>query len=169
MKDDWSDLYRAVYPELVRFLHAKVWDTERAQELAQEVFVRALRESEPPERPRAWLFTVAANLARDESRTVLRRKRHLVLLKSELSEGSPDTPAEDMERKERRDGVRRALSRLSERDREVLLFWDAGLNYQEISEQTGLSVGAIGTTLARARKRLVEAYHEGEEEHVARP
>lgn len=169
MTDDWSDLYRAVYPDLVRFLHAKVWDPERAQELAQEVFVRALREDPPPDQPRSWLFTVAANLARDEARTVLRRKKHLVLLKDEMSDTSTETPAEEMERRERRNGVRRALDRLSDRDREVLLFWDAGLNYQEISEQTGLSVGAIGTTLGRARRRLVEAYDEGASENVARP
>jgi len=57
---------------------------------------------------------------------------------------------------------------LSERDREVLLLWQAGLSYGEIAQQTGLSVGAIGTTLARARKRLVEAYNSMEHDDVAR-
>ncbi len=51
-----------------------------------------------------------------------------------------------------------ALSTLSPRDQEVLLLWDAGLSYPEIAAQTGLAVGAVGTTLARARKRLIEAY-----------
>ena len=78
---DWNDLYRGTFPDLVRFLHRKVWDEERARDLAQEAFVRALQHE--PKRPRAWLFQVAANLARDEARTVLRRKKHLVLLKSE--------------------------------------------------------------------------------------
>ena len=32
------------------------------------------------------------------------------------------------------------------------------MSYPEIAEQTGLAVGAIGTTLARARKRLLDAY-----------
>ena len=40
----------------------------------------------------------------------------------------------------------------------VLLLWDAGMSYPEIAEQTGLAVGAVGTTLARARKRLVTAH-----------
>ena len=166
---DWSDLYRRVYPDLVRFLHAKVWDQERAQELAQETFVRALREDPPPDQPRSWLFTVAANLARDEARTVVRRKKHLVLLKSEMTESTSTTPERDLERAERLGDVRRALAQLSEKDRDVLLLWDAGLNYREIADQTGLSAGAIGTTLARARKRLVAAYREGEGEHVAHP
>ena len=54
--------------------------------------------------------------------------------------------------------MHRALSTLSERDPEVLLLWDAGLSYPEIALRTGLAVGAVGTTLARARKRLVEAH-----------
>ena len=81
---DWNDLYRTTFPELVRFLHRKVWDEERARDLAQEAFVRALQHE--PRKPRAWLFQVAANLARDEARTVIRRKRHLTLLKSETEE-----------------------------------------------------------------------------------
>jgi DNA-directed RNA polymerase specialized sigma24 family protein len=51
----------------------------------------------------------------------------------------------------------------------VLLLWDSGLSYEEIAAQTGLARGAIGTTLARARRRLVEAYEAGKSgEHVAR-
>jgi RNA polymerase sigma factor (sigma-70 family) len=164
---NWSDLYRAVFPDLVRFLHRKVWDVERARDLAQECFVRALREE--PERPRPWLFAVAANLARDEARTVLRRRKHLTLLKGEAERrAAPDDPAGDLAKREERERVRRALGSLGKRDREVLLLWDAGLNYGEISEQAGLAVGAVGTTLARARKRLVEAFESMEENHAAR-
>jgi DNA-directed RNA polymerase specialized sigma24 family protein len=43
------------------------------------------------------------------------------------------------------------------------------MSYDEIASQTGLARGAIGTTLARARRRLVEAYDTGSEgQHVAR-
>jgi DNA-directed RNA polymerase specialized sigma24 family protein len=63
--------------------------------------------------------------------------------------------------------VRRALEALSERDRDVLLLWDVGLSYGEIAENTGLSPGAIGTTLSRARSRLVSAYKELEHRNVA--
>jgi RNA polymerase sigma factor (sigma-70 family) len=68
-----------------------------------------------------------------------------------------------------RERVRAALDRLTPRDREVLLLWDAGQSYDEIAAHTGLAKSAIGTTLARARQRLVEAYDAGSEgEHVAR-
>ncbi len=167
---DWAEVYRSTYPDLVRFLTRKVWDVERAKDLAQEAFVRALRND--PRRPRAWLFQVAANLARDEARTVVRRKRHLTLLKGEterLRDSRPD-PSDMVQDAEVWAMVRAALDRLSERDREVLLLWDAGQSYPEIARQTGLSVGAVGTTLARARTRLAEAYEseEGGSDDVAR-
>jgi RNA polymerase sigma-70 factor (ECF subfamily) len=163
---DWGELYRTVLPDLVRFLHRKVWDMERARDLAQDAFVRALRES--PDNPRAWLFTVAANLAKDEARTAIRRKGHLTLLKTE-AEGSAVTadPSVELERGEREAVVRRALEALGERDREALLLWDAGLDYGEIAGALEISTGSVGTTLARARDRLVKAHREQEQSDVA--
>ncbi len=164
---DWGEVYRSSFEDLVRFLHRKVWDEEKARDLAQEVFVRALRHE--PENPRAWLFRVATNLAHDEARTVLRRKRHLALLRSETEdEAKAPGPDELFLAEEEWAQVRAALDALNPRDREVLLLWDAGLSYREIAEVTDLASGAIGTTLARARRRLVEAHGEMEKEHAAR-
>ncbi|MGH7477352.1 MAG: RNA polymerase sigma factor [Longimicrobiales bacterium] len=166
MSTDWESIYRDTYPALVRFLHRKVWDADRARDLAQEAFVRAL--THEPQQPRAWLFRVAGNLARDEARQVLRRRKHLTVLRGGAETASAVDPRNDLERAERETAVRQALERLSERDRDALLLWDAGLDYTQIAEHTGLAVGAVGTTLARARRRLVEAYHSIEGEHVAR-
>jgi len=165
--DDIAEVYRNTYPALVRFLYRKVWDAERAADLAQEAFSRALVHR--PENTRGWLFVVAANMARDEARRAAREKRHLTLLK-----GEPDVvssaPEDEIDADTQRTRVRAALEQLSPRDRESLLLWDAGMSYDEIAAQTGLARGAIGTTLARARRRLVEAYDAGLEggEHVAR-
>ena len=150
-------VYRETYADLVRFLHRKVWDADQAQDLAQETFVRAL--DHDPENPRAFVFTIAANLARDEARTAIRRKKHLMLIKADSADSRDSRDGGDRgEGPEQVAAVRRALDQLSERDREVLLLWDAGLSYAEIARQTDLKAGAIGTTLARARKKLVEAY-----------
>ncbi|HEX7049708.1 MAG TPA: sigma-70 family RNA polymerase sigma factor [Longimicrobiales bacterium] len=164
---DWAAVYRSTYAELVRFLYRKVWDVDRARDLAQETFLRAL--DHEPESPRRWLFTVATNLARDEARGAVRRKRHLALLKAEAETASPPPdPLRRVERLEREAAARRALESLAQRDREILLLWHAGLSYRDIAAETGLAVGAIGTTLARARRRLAEAYHALEAKHVAR-
>lgn len=168
MSVDWNDVYRTVLPDLVRFLHRKVWDLDRARDLAQEAFVRALEHE--PRKPKPWLFQVASNLARDEARTVVRRKRHLVLLKSEAEDlqSSVQDSAEQLAEREQWRRVQEALDALGERDREALLLWDAGLSYPDIASQTGLSVASVGTTLARARRRLAEVYREKERSDVAR-
>lgn len=168
MADDFEQLYLTTFPTVVRFLFRKVWDADRAHDLAQEVFIRLM--AHRPEKPRAWLFAVAANLARDEARAAVRRRRHLTLLKDEPGSQPVRAPGADeqVEHDEQMAAVESALSALTPRDREVLLLWDAGLSYTEIAEQTGLAVGAVGTTLARARRRLIEA-HEGrnERDHAA--
>src|SRR5216684_7596922 len=93
MPEDLGSIYRTTFRALVRFLYRKVWDAERAEDLAQEVFVRAL--SHRPEKPRAWVFAVAANLARDEARAAVRRRRHLTLLKGDPIAQPTLTPAAD--------------------------------------------------------------------------
>jgi RNA polymerase sigma-70 factor, ECF subfamily len=164
---DWGAIYEEIYPGLVRYLHCKVWDADRATELAQEAFVRAL--GARPDNPKAWLFAVAANLARDESRLVVRRKKHLALLRTESAATPPHVdPAIELEAEQRAARVRRALASLSERDRELLLLRDAGLGYPEIAARTGLAIGGVGTTLSRARRRLLDAHAALEEVHAAR-
>jgi RNA polymerase sigma-70 factor (ECF subfamily) len=166
MPDDLGEIYRTTYRALVRFLYRKVWNAERAEDLAQEAFARALVHK--PENARGWLFIVAANMARDEARRAARERRHLTLLTAESQARAPPLD-EAVDAAGERSRVRSALEQLTPRDREVLLLWDSGLSYEEIAAQTGLARGAIGTTLARARRRLVEAYEAGKrDEHVAR-
>ena len=109
------------------------------------------------------LFTPNGDLIR------FRTKKHLALLRTESAlDARKVDPLVTMESEARADAVRRALEMLGEREREVLLLRDAGLGYSEIAERTGLAVGAVGTTLCRARKRLVEAHASLEETHAAR-
>ena len=79
--EDLERLYKTHYAAVVRFLYRKIWDADRAEDLAQEVFIRAM--AHQPDKPRAWIFAVAANLARDEARAAIRRRKHLVLLKDD--------------------------------------------------------------------------------------
>ena len=156
---DLSQVYREHYRSLVRFLYRRIGDHARAEDLAQEAFVRAIEHQ--PSQPRAWLFTVAANLARDEGRRAAVRRRHLTLIKAEAQARPPEPgPEVKLERRETVRRVQAALDRIAERDREALLLWEEGFSYDEIAEVLGLSRGSIGTTLARARTRLAAAYEE---------
>jgi RNA polymerase sigma-70 factor (ECF subfamily) len=124
------------------------------------VFVRALEA--PPQNPKPWLFAVALNLARDDGRRAVRQERRLELLRAERGDTAAPAADAEMERDEKAAGVRAALGLLSEKDREALLLQAEGFSYAEIAAALGLAPGAIGTTLARARRRLVEAYRAGE-------
>lgn len=157
--NDVERLFREYHDHLVRYLTRRLGDRDWAEEVAQETFVRALRQKEL-KNERAWLFAVATNLVRDEARKDARRRRHLELLTEEAKATSVVEPTSELERAEERALARRAMEALTERDREALLMREEGLDYHEIAEALELSVASVGTTLSRARRRLVEAYEE---------
>ena len=64
--------------------------------------------------------------------------------------------------------ARKAVDSLAEKDRLALLMREEGLNYNEIAEALELSVGSIGTTLSRARRRLAESYESLQRERTGR-
>ena len=74
---DVERLFRTYNAQLVRYLTRRLGDRDWAEEVAQETFVRALRQ-ETITNERAWLFAVATNLVRDEARKDARRRRHHV-------------------------------------------------------------------------------------------
>lgn len=166
MTESMTELYHQYHESLVRMLTRRTGDRDRAEDLAQETFARAV--ATPPNNPRPWLFAVALNLVREDGRKFVRQGRRLQLLKAETVATAPAAD-EEFERRQNVAAVRAALATLSERDREALLLKAEGFDYQEIADTLGLAKTAVGTTLARARRRLVEAYRQTEEglDHVA--
>jgi RNA polymerase sigma-70 factor (ECF subfamily) len=161
-----AELYDRYHDSLVRLLFRRTGDRDGAEDLAQEVFIRALET--PPTNPRPWLFAVALNLVREDGRRAARRGRRLELLKGEV--GGATAPAADaaLETDERAAAVRAALDSLTEQDRSALLLKAEGFSYDDIAAALGLAKGSVGTTLARARRRLVESFHgQGRVQHVA--
>lgn len=155
--DDVDRLFREYQQPLVRYLTRRLGDRDWAEEVVQETFLRALRQDKV-ENERAWLFAVATNLVRDEARKDARRRRHLELLREETKDDVVEPIA--LEREEERAFARKALMMVPERDRAALLMKEEGLSYEEIALALQLSVGSIGTTLSRARRRLVEVYEQ---------
>jgi RNA polymerase sigma-70 factor (ECF subfamily) len=165
MAEEIESVYREQYSALVGFATRRIRDRARAEELAQEAFMRALREQ--PDNPRAWLYTVVANMIRDDGRRRAVRRRELSVVR-EQTEVLSEPVDESLDRDRRVRRVRAALATLADRDRDALMLKERGHSYDEIAERLGLSRGSIGTTLARARQRLVAAWHdlagaEGEE------
>jgi RNA polymerase sigma-70 factor (ECF subfamily) len=162
--DDTERLFRTYHAPLVRYLTRRLGDRDWADEVAQETFLRALRQLKqgPLASERSWVFAVATNLVRDDARKAARQRRHLELLRSESRDEmvpAPDTTLEEQQERARHQALaRRALEALTDRDRSALLMREEGLDYHEIAAALDVAFGSVGTTLARARRRLMEVY-----------
>ncbi|MBW7932266.1 MAG: sigma-70 family RNA polymerase sigma factor [Gemmatimonadaceae bacterium] len=154
---DTERLFTTYHATLVRYLTRRLGDRDWAEEVAQETFVRALRQDHIVNE-RSWLFAVATNLVRDDARKEARRRRHLELLAAEQRDAHVDAPDVSVARALDAADARRALDTLAERDRQALLLKEEGLDYTEIAEILGVAVGSVGTTLSRARRRLAESF-----------
>jgi RNA polymerase sigma-70 factor (ECF subfamily) len=167
--DRLTALFAQYHDPLVRFLTRRLGDRDWAEEIAQETFVRALRQ-ETITSERSWLFAVASNLVRDEARRDARHRQRLELLREQTKADAVVEPEPtSMERAAEQALARQAVEALAERDRDALLMKEEGLSYEEIAAALDLSVGSVGTTLSRARRRLMEAYEELQAERSVRP
>jgi RNA polymerase sigma-70 factor (ECF subfamily) len=155
--DQAERLFREYHATLVRYLTRRLGDRDWAEEVAQETFVRALRQ-DTIVNERSWVFAVAHNLVRDGARRDARNRRHLELMAAEAREAQVESVDLTLERAQEASDARKALELLGERDRQALLLKEEGLDYAEIAAVLDIEKSSVGTTLSRARKRLAESY-----------
>jgi len=137
----------------VRALGRRTANRDDAEDAAQEAFVRLLDAN--PRNPRAWLYTVASNLARDRTR---RLSRQTVLLPAESLADASVGPDLDLMRAERRRSVQVVLAMLPPRDQHLLLLYHGGASYREIAATLGVAPGSVGSLLTRAHRRFLSCY-----------
>jgi RNA polymerase sigma-70 factor (ECF subfamily) len=138
----------------------------RAEELAQDTFVKAFRALHTYDVQRkfsAWLLTIAHHVAIDELRRAsfatesLDEPTDAGERKREFADTSAPTPALVAERAELARALQQAIGRLRPEYREVVaLRYERELDYDEIVEITGLPMGTVKSSLHRARKELAE-------------
>jgi len=133
-----------------RYLSRIVGQTDTADELTQEVFLRACRgplAGEAEVEGRAWVFKVARNLALNYLRDVRRRPETVEL-----------TEAAQPAAQELSVAVQQALAALPDLERDVFLMKETvGLSYGEIAAACDVTVDAVRARLHRARVQLREA------------
>jgi RNA polymerase sigma-70 factor (ECF subfamily) len=158
-------LVRPHFDRLSRLAWRLTGAKAEAEDLFQELLIKAygkLDDLVEIEEPGSWLCRVMYNLFIDEQRRFARRRMHTVdegQLAGDGLEGLPggDNPVHDNERLERIQRLDRALARLSEDHRIVVLLHDTeGYKLSEIEELTGVPVGTVKSRLHRARARLRE-------------
>ena len=144
---------RPVFGVIVRVVR----NPSRAEELAQDTFVKAFRSLHTYDVNRkfaAWLLTIAHHTAIDEVR------KHSIDA-GELDPQMPDrtqpSPHQSAERAELSAVLGTAIGRLRPEYRELVsLKYEQELEYDEIVEMTGMPIGTVKSSLHRARKELVE-------------
>lgn len=143
---------------VTRYLTGLTRDPDTAQDLAQEAFVRLIGEVEAGRTPTnvgGWLFRVAANLAASRGRHLSVVARHAVSQPAEdLDSPIKRSPEDAVVGREGVVALQRALARLRESDREIVLLAANGLDGAELAALVGKSEIATRTTLCRARARL---------------
>lgn len=144
--------------ELLGYLRHRVGHLEDAEEVLQEVFIKAMRQGEQfcaVGNPRAWLFQVARNALADR----LRVSRDHVALPDDLVAPAPEgaPPVDDLSQ-----CLPRVLSELSEEDRLAITFCDIeGKSQQDLADRLGVSLSGAKSRLQRARKRLKARMEQG--------
>lgn len=144
--------------ELVSTLWFLLGNTEDAQEVAQEVFLRCWRtRSQLAEIRdlRAWIFRIGLNAARDVQRSSWRRRVKPLLGENimQLADGAVANQAvEDQETLER---IRQGVLQLRPEEKEVfLLRQNAELSYAEIAALRNCPIGTVKTQMRRALEKL---------------
>ena len=153
-------LFDQEFPSLFRYLQRLTGDRDLADDLAQEVFVRLYQRASFPDDTRGWMGAVAHNLLRDQKRTAKRRLHLMVASPEAVTPGRPANADENLLANERRQAVRGALDKLSERDRRMLLLRHEGYSYREIAHALGVNETSVGTLLLRATAAFHAAFGE---------
>ena len=146
--------FRAHYPAVVRIAHSVVGDGQAAQDVAQDVFIAALRRfPDPDQSPHAaaWVRAAAAHTGLNAIRGERRRDRRQQLSDAGVAPASPEETVLDREAAAE---VRRALARLPRRSATVLVLRHSGLTYAEVAEAMNVKTGHVGTMLRRAESAL---------------
>jgi RNA polymerase sigma-70 factor, ECF subfamily len=159
--------YGRIFAVLLRLLG----DRGRAEELANDVFLKLYRSPLPP-RPDGnvggWLYRTATHLGIDALRGAARRRQYEQKAgQSALEARGTPNPLDEVLQEERRSRVRAVLAALKPAQAQILALRSSGLSYNDLAESLGVQRGSVGTMLARAaaefQKRYLEMYGEKED------
>jgi len=150
----FDQAFRRLFTEraasLYRYLFRLSGDVALSVEITQECFVRLYRSGRLPDAPAAWLVSTAHDLL---------HRRYLADEEPQSVEPVPTTDAAALAA-DLMASAHRALARLPERDRRLLLLQHEGYEYRDIAEIEQLAPGGVGTMLARVSDEFRRTYDE---------
>lgn len=152
--------YDRVYGLLFRLLGNRA----EAEDVTQEVFLklhnhafsRRFLSRQREHNLGAWLYRTATNAGYNAIRGRQRRWQRNTLLVPD-PQGTPGVDKEVAQR-ERETAVRTVLTKLPERQTQLLLMRQMGFSYAECAEAIGVAPSSVGTLLARAAAAFKQLY-----------
>lgn len=167
----FSLLVRRYDRELFQFVARFVRDTAAADDIVQDTFIQVHNSAhgfDPTRRFRPWMFTIAANKARDFLRTRNRRKEVAFSFDNNdgertnfqdfLADAGP-TPLVEVEADEQREAVRKIVGTLPDHLREVLILaYFQRFPYKEMADMLEIPLGTVKSRLHAAVTKFAEAY-----------
>ncbi len=161
----FDELVERYVKELHAFLSRFVGDSTLAEDVVQETFLQVHLSADsfdPEQRFRPWLFTIAANKARDRLRRRARRSAASLDAPIETADGESGSmldlvvanappPELDLEDEELRATVREVVERMPDNLREVLvLSYFHSFSYKEVAGILNVPVGTVKSRLHAA-------------------
>ena len=145
-------LYERYVREVYRYALAVLRNPSEAEDVTQTTFLnayRAIQAGEDPQKPHNWLIAIAHNACCSRVRLVMRRPKEVPL--DDIVEQLAVPESERLNVRE----LLRALGRLPFNQRAALTLRELeGRSYPEIAETLGVTVPAVESLIARARKTL---------------
>lgn len=149
---------KKLYNLFLRFLN----NTELAQDLLQECFLRVIESSgryQPKKAFSNWIFTIAMNLIRDKYREQTRRKMEPISESLEPEKLEPNLLSEstykDLEKTQIKEAIVTAMNTLPKEQREIIILSKyQGFSFSEISEILNLSPAAAKQKAYRGMQSL---------------
>lgn len=164
-KPSFAQLVERYQRELFHFLVRFLGDRAAAEDVFQETFLQIHQSADqfdPLRRFRPWLFTIAANKARDLMRAQARRPTNP--LQASISPGDEESgefidlmqsaaemPGEPMEKQELQQQVHKTVMAMPEHLREILLLsYFHQFPYKQISDILDIPLGTVKSRLHAA-------------------
>lgn len=147
-------------------LHTFIWrivrDTDMAEEVCQETFLRAFRalaSFKSEYRFSTWLFTIGYRLALNQMRARSHRKDVVADLSNAPAVREQQTPQERVLQSEQATQLRQIIWQEVDRLNPVqkaslLMFYREGLSCKDIADSLGMPVATVKSHMHRARQRL---------------
>jgi RNA polymerase sigma-70 factor, ECF subfamily len=169
----FAELVHRYQQELFAFLYRFVGDSAAADDLFQETFVQVHRNAgsfDPERKFRPWLFTIAANKARDHLRALGRHNTQSLDNTAgqdrdgetsfvDLMDSGMAPPPLDLERTESIAAVQAVLGGLPDHYREVLVMsYFHQFAYKEMAEMLHVPLGTVKSRLHAALAAFARSF-----------